>query len=272
MADNRDPGFVQRVLQMFSPVRAAQSIGESFQTFGDIVNNRGVTDEQVQQAGQVLGAIGTPTTLGRFPVGRQNVPMRAALRAETMSPELRSYGRGMQDARGRPGIEPVDTTSTPNLSQNYVEGWQAGRPSPQRSTQPAAPASQPDVAPVQPREMSPTPAQNPQASPGMSQGDVQAPKTQRSSRFSNDQKDAVLKEMDKGKSPKEFADPRERKYARYLDTLASELGVPVSKLWEMRVSNVRKTPWAIGLIAGTAATNAMMNDNGRENAMMKRGQ
>ena len=191
-----------------------------------------------------------------------------------MSPDLRAYGRGMQDARGRPGVEAVDTTSSPQLSQQYVEGWQAGRPSPQRSTLRGEPSTAPALqAGPSPAVQQPL-AQSPQAvprAPRQSNPSSQ-PKTKR---FSNPDKMEVHRRMaEEGADAKSFATAAEQKYALKLEDHASKLGMSVKDLWTklFKGENPRKNPLAIGLIAGSAATNAMMNDNRRENAMMKRGQ
>lgn len=258
MADNYSPGFVQRVLQMFSPIRAAQDVAQGFSTFSDIVNNRGVTDQQVESAGQTLGAVATPATLGRRPIAPQPIATpypRAAL--SQMAPEVRAYGRGRLEARGR-GVTDGDTffLNTPELAQQHAAGFRDGFDRPRRLAPEAGREVAATPAPEPPTPMSPSPAPNPQQLGQVLQDSVApqaAPK--RSARFSSPDKDAVLYRMAEGELPTSFETAAQRKYAREMERTAKELGTTLQDMARMRQGPkpIRPRPWMLAPPAASAA-------------------
>lgn len=255
------PNFVQRVLEMFSPVRAAQDIKRSYNTFSDIVNNRGVTDQQVEDAGSVasgLATLGAVGTLKRFPrtvSAPEPTNPRAAL--SNLSPEVRAYGRGYQEGRGVQFNDKPFYLDDPMLAQAHKQGFSQGAIRPdlvELRGRVGAPMQRPAPQTAMPS----TPVQSPQSLGQALQGNApqSAPTVQRSPRFATPQKNDVVRRMAQGTPPEKFKTPAERKYAKDIANQAEVMGVPVDKMWEAIATGTRKRAWMAPPVAAGAAASS----------------
>lgn len=256
MADKRyidDDSFISRLLNLFSPVEAARSVGQAAGTFSDIVNNQGVTDDQVEQAGITAGVFGSLAPRPRFPrtVAEPPPPMpRAALR-DVISPETRAYGRGYREGAGRPSNDPASYLNDPRLAQSHAEGFHHGSIRPDilelkargdgTGRAPARPQATPEAPQPGPQPSGPEPLGN---------APRQAKKASPSSRLSVAEKNDVLRRMAQGKAPDKFKTAAEKRYANDIQKQADALGVPVQNMWDAIASGARKRAWMAPAAAG----------------------
>lgn len=262
MADKRyidDDSFLSRLLSLFSPVEAARSVGQAAGTFSDIVNNQGVSDDQVQQAGMTAGAFGSFAPRPRFPrtVAEPPPPMPRAVLRDVISPETRAYGRGYREGVGRPSHDAPSYLNDPRLAQSHAEGFRHGSIRPDilelkargdgTGSVPARLPATPEAPPPNPPPLTP---ELPSSAPR------QAQKASSSTRLSVAEKNDVLRRMAQGRTPDKFKSAAEKRYANDIKKQADALGVPVQSMWDAIAKGARKRAW----VAPAAALGAEAAD------------
>lgn len=247
--------FLGRLLEMFSPVGAVQDVKRSYGTFSDIVNNRGVTDQQVEDAGMTAGGLATVGALKRWPrtVPAPGPQYPRAFLSQNLSPEVRAYGRGYREGIGYPARGQANYLDDPVTANAHFEGLHHGSIRPdlvELRGRVGAAMPRPEPRPA----MQSTPGQSPQALAQALQGNSPTSPAPRSPRFSTPQKNDVVRRMAQGTAPEKFKLPAERKYAKDIANQAEVMGVPVEKMWEAIATGARKRAWMAPPVAGAVAS------------------